>query len=67
VVIANDVKDIICEHLNIEKITIDNNARLTALGADSLDIIELIYLFEDKYDIYIDNPENPDMTINEIV
>ncbi|HZJ76046.1 MAG TPA: acyl carrier protein [Clostridia bacterium] len=56
--IFDKVKTIICEQLDLEedKVTMDSNI-LEDLGADSLDIIDLIMSFEDEFDIEVPDEE----------
>jgi acyl carrier protein len=51
--IIDDVRSIIAKSLNIplEKLTPD--ARLDELGAESLDVIEIVFELEEKFDISI--------------
>lgn len=52
--IFDKVTDIICNQLNIEKSAITMESEIVKdLGADSLDIIEMIMSFEDEYGITI--------------
>lgn len=52
--IFDKVTDIICNQLNIEKSAITMESEIVKdLGADSLDIIEMIMSFEDEYGISI--------------
>ena len=45
-----DVKGIIIELLDVESVEITNESRFREdLGADSLDLVELIMAFEDKF------------------
>lgn len=47
---VKDVKDIITELLDVESNDIMNESRFREeLGADSLDLVELIMAFEDKF------------------
>lgn len=52
--IFNEVKDIIVEQLGVEadKVTMEASF-IDDLGADSLDIVELIMALEDKYETEI--------------
>jgi len=52
--IFNEVKDIIVEQLGVEaeKVTMEASF-IDDLGADSLDIVELIMALEEKYDTEI--------------
>ncbi len=54
--IAEDVKAIIVEKLGVDPSEVTETASFTNdLGADSLDIVELIMDFEKKFDIEIDD------------
>lgn len=52
--IAEKVKDIVCEQMGAsrEKIT-ETTSFVNDLGADSLDTVELVMEFEEKFDINI--------------
>ena len=53
--IAEDVKAIIVEKLGVDASEVTETASFTNdLGADSLDIVELIMDFEKKFDVEID-------------
>lgn len=64
-----EVKEVVAEHLKIDKNTIDDNANLIDdLGADSLDITEMVMDFETKFDIEINDEDVTKMkTIKDIV
>ena len=48
------VKQIIVEQLGVDESQVDNNASFVDdLGADSLDIVELVMAFEEAFDIDI--------------
>ena len=52
--IFNEVKDIIVEQLGVEESKVTMEASfIDDLGADSLDIVELIMALEEKYDTEI--------------
>lgn len=54
--IAGDVKAIIVEKLGVDASEVTETASFTNdLGADSLDIVELIMDFEKKFDVEIDD------------
>ena len=54
--IAEDVKAIIVEKLGVDASEVTETASFTNdLGADSLDIVELIMDFEKKFDVEIDD------------
>ena len=59
--IAEDVKAIIVEKLGVDASEVTETASLTNdLGADSLDIVELIMDFEKKFDIEIPDDDAGD-------
>lgn len=51
---AERVKKIVVEHLGVEadKVTVESSF-IDDLGADSLDIVELVMAFEEEFDIEI--------------
>lgn len=51
--IADDIRQIIAKTLDLspEKLTADT--RLEDLGAESLDVIEIVYEIEEKYDLHV--------------
>jgi acyl carrier protein len=59
----DEVKNIICEQLGVEESAVTPEARfIDDLGADSLDTVELIMAFEDKFDIEIPDEEAEKLT-----
>lgn len=59
----DEVKKIICEQLGVEENAVTAEARfIEDLGADSLDTVELIMAFEDKFDIEIPDEEAEKLT-----
>ncbi|MCK4576935.1 acyl carrier protein [candidate division WOR-3 bacterium] len=59
----DEVKKIICEQLGVEESAVTKEARfIEDLGADSLDTVELIMAFEDKFDIEIPDEEAEKLT-----
>lgn len=59
----DEVKKIICEQLGVEESAVTKDARfIEDLGADSLDTVELIMAFEDKFDIEIPDEEAEKLT-----
>ena len=54
--IAADVRDILVFHLGVEEARLTDDARLTKdLGADSLDVVEIVMSCEERFDIDIPN------------
>ena len=52
--VAQKVKQIIVEQLGVDENQVDNSASFVDdLGADSLDIVELVMAFEEAFDIEI--------------
>ena len=51
---ANRVKKIVAEHLGVEESKVTDTASfIDDLGADSLDIVELIMAFEEEFEVEI--------------
>ncbi len=56
--VEQKVKQIIVEQLGVDEAQVDNNASFVDdLGADSLDIVELIMAFEEAFDLDIPDEE----------
>ena len=56
--VAEKVKQIIVEQLGVDENQVDPNASFVDdLGADSLDIVELVMAFEEAFDIEIPDEE----------
>ena len=52
--IADQVKKIVAEHLGVEPAKVTENASfIDDLGADSLDIVELVMAFEEEFGVEI--------------
>jgi len=49
--VADEIKSIIGKVLKIEPGTVKAESRLSELAADSLDIVEMVYMFEERFDI----------------
>lgn len=59
----DDIKDVIAEQLNVsvENVKIDSKF-VDDLGADSLDVVELIMALEEKFDIEIPDEDAEKLT-----
>lgn len=56
--LESQIKALIAEQLNVEKSTIEKSARfIEDLGADSLDIVELIMAMEEAFNLDIPDDE----------
>ena len=70
--IDSKVKYIICEQLNVSNLE-DTDKPISLvedLGADSLDIVELIMTFEEEFNIEISEEDlntNPILTVNDAI
>jgi len=53
--IAEEVREVVAFHLGPGKTAMTEEARLTDLGADSIDIYEVIVSLEEKFNINIDD------------
>ena len=63
--IAERVKKIVIEHLGVEEVKVTENASfIDDLGADSLDIVELVMAFEEEFGIEI--PDDAAETIQTV-
>ena len=68
--IADKVKNIIAEHLGIDDLgKLTNEAKfIDDLGADSLDTVELVMAFEEKFGIEIpDDAAETILTVNDAI
>lgn len=63
------MKSIIAEHLNCEEDTIGLESSLKDdLGADSLDLFELVMALEEEYGIEISSDEMPELdTVGDVI
>ncbi len=63
------VKEIIAEQLGIDAGTITKNSKVIAdLGADSLDIVELVMALEDEFGVSVDEDKVQNLvTVGDIV
>ena len=52
--LIDDVKEVVAEQLNVEVAEIKDDSKFVEdLGADSLDVVELVMALEEKFDIEI--------------
>jgi acyl carrier protein len=56
------VADIVAEKLGIEKSRITRESTLADLGADSLDLVEIVMKFEEQFGIEINDEDAEKMT-----
>ncbi len=63
------VRQIIAEHLGIDENTITENSKVIAdLGADSLDIVELVMTIEDEFGVTVEEDDlQKIVTVGDIV
>jgi acyl carrier protein len=61
--VEQKVKQIIVEQLGVDEGQVDNSAAfMDDLGADSLDIVELVMAFEEQFDIDIPDEDTEKIT-----
>jgi acyl carrier protein len=51
--IENDIIDIVAAQAKVDRATLKRDSRLSELDLQSIDIIELIFAIEDKFDISV--------------
>ena len=55
--LEQDLKQFIMKEMELpEDIIIQNDVKLTECGLDSLDVVDMLFLIEDKFNISIPNP-----------
>ena len=52
-----EIREVICEQLGIEKEEVKIETTFQDLGADSLDLFQIVIELEEKYDIQIEDVE----------
>ena len=52
-----EIREVICEQLGIEKEEVKLETTFEDLGADSLDLFQIVIELEEKYDIQIEDVE----------
>lgn len=55
--IFEKVRMLLCEQLSLEKGSVSMDTRLEDLGADSLDIVELVMAMEEEFDIQVEDEQ----------
>ena len=60
------IREVICEQLGIEREEVSLETAFEELGADSLDLFQIVIELEEKYDIQIEEVEGL-QTIQDIV
>ncbi len=61
--IIDDVKEVVVEQLNVDKNEITEDSKFAEdLGADSLDVVELVMALEEKFDIEIPDDQAEHIT-----
>lgn len=53
-----EIREVICEQLGIEKEEVTLETTFDELGADSLDLFQIVIELEEKYEIQIEEVEN---------
>ena len=56
-VLFEEIREVICEQLGIEKDEVKLETTFEELGADSLDLFQIVIELEEKYDIQIEEVE----------
>ena len=59
--VAEKVKEIIAEELALDLEEVTEDATFDDLGADSLDIVEVVMAFEDEFDVAIPDEDAEDI------
>ena len=55
--IFEEIKEVICEQLEVEPEKVTLETTFEELGADSLDLFQVVIEIEDKYGIQLENAE----------
>ena len=53
-----EIREVICEQLEVEPEKVTLETTFEELGADSLDLFQVVIEIEDKYGIQLENAEN---------
>jgi acyl carrier protein len=67
--LLEDIKEVVVEQLSVNPDEVKNDAKFVEdLGADSLDVVELVMALEEKFDIEIPDDEAEKIqTLNDVV
>ena len=57
IMLFEEIREVICEQLGIEKDDVKLETTFEELGADSLDLFQIVIELEEKYDIQIEEVE----------
>jgi acyl carrier protein len=57
IMLFEEIREVICEQLGIEKEDVKLETTFEELGADSLDLFQIVIELEEKYDIQIEDVE----------
>ena len=58
IMLFEEIREVICEQLGIEKEEVTLETTFDELGADSLDLFQIVIELEEKYEIQIEEVEN---------
>ncbi|MCR6515474.1 acyl carrier protein [Clostridium sp. LY3-2] len=56
--IFEEIRDVVCEQLGVEESEVTLETTFEDLGADSLDLFQVVIEIEEKYGIQLENAEN---------
>jgi acyl carrier protein len=67
--LIDDIREVVVEQLSVNADEVKNDAKFVEdLGADSLDVVELVMALEEKFDIEIPDDEAEKIqTLNDVV
>ena len=68
ILVFEKIQEVIMDKMGLEKNEINLDSTFDDLGADSLDVVEIIMALEEEYDIEIDDEEAVDInTVGDVV
>lgn len=56
--IFEEIREVVCEQLGVEENEVTMETTFEDLGADSLDLFQVVIEIEEKYGIQLENAEN---------